>query len=281
MLDYQTPGAGAPVQKIGGSGGPAVVAARNKHRTFREKENLFRETTVVSNSGNPGKLWRTVTSLLGVPSHSSTVQLAFSADDFLGFMGRKFETVCADTNGAPPAGFGFVECNLSSFEMSSEEDIRRIFQSSPAKSCDPDPAPKFFVKDFLDCLLPFITRMCNVSLKESCLPPSQKKAMITPRIKKPGLDRDDVNNYSPISNLTFISKFMEKIVAKQLIAYLASSNLMPRLLSGFRSGHSTETAILRVLSDIYSSIDQGQVAFLTLLDVSAAFDTVDHDILLE
>ena len=87
--------------------------------------------------------------------------------------------------------------------------------------------------------------------------------------------------YRPISNLTFISKVMEKIVAKQLIAYLASNNLMPRLQSGFRSGHSTETAILRVLSDINSSIDQGQVALLALLDVSAAFDTVDHDILLE
>ena len=119
------------------------------------------------------------------------------------------------------------------------------------------------------------------SLQQSCLPPSQKKALITPRIKQPGLDRDDVSNCRPISNLTFISKVMEKIVAKQLIAYLASNNLMPRLQSGFRSGHSTETAILRVLSDIYSSIDQGQVAHLALLDVSAAFDTVDHDILLE
>ena len=123
--------------------------------------------------------------------------------------------------------------------------------------------------------------MCNVSLEESCLPPSQKKAMITPRNKKPGLDKDDVNNYRPISNLTFISKVMEKIVAKQLIAYLASNNLMPTLQSGFRSGHSTETAILWMLSDIYSSIDQGLVALLALLDVSAAFDTVDHDILLE
>ena len=229
-----------------------IEAARNKHRTFREKENLFWETAVASNSGNPSKLWRTVTSLLGVPSHSSTVQPAFSAEDFLGFMGRKVETVRADTNGAPPPVFGSVECSLSSFELSSEEDIRRIILSSPAKSCDLDPAPTFFVKDFLDCLLPFITRMCNVSLEESCLPPSQKKALITPRIRKPGLDRDDVSNYRPISNLTFISKVMEKIVAKQLIAYLASNNLMPRLQSGFRSGYSTETAILRVLSDIYT-----------------------------
>ena len=81
--------------------------------------------------------------------------------------------------------------------------------------------------------------------------------------------------------LTFISKVMEKIVARQLIAYLVANNLMPKLQSGFRSIHSTETAILRVLSDIYSSFDQGQVVLLALLDVSAAFDTIDHDILLE
>ena len=258
-----------------------IEAARDKHRSFRERENLFWETTVASNSGNPGKLWRTVTSLLGVPSHSSTVQPTFSAEDFLGFMGRMVETVRSDTDGAPPPAFGFVDCSLGSFQPSSEEDIRTIIQSAPAKSCDLDPAPTFFVKDFLDCLLPFITRMCNVSLKESCLPSSQKQAMITPRIKKPGLDRDDVNNYRPISNLTFMSKVMEKIVARQLIAYLVAINLMPKLQSGFRSGHSTETTILRVLSDIYSSIDQGQVVLLALLDVSVAFDTVDHDILLE
>ena len=126
----------------------------------------------------------------------------------------------------------------------------KIIQSAPVKSCDLDPAPTFFIKDFLDCLLSSITRMCNVSLKESCLP------LITQRIKKPGLDRDDVNNYRPISNLTFMSKVIKKIVAKQLIAYLVANNLVPKLQSGFRSGHSTETAILRVLSDIYSSIDQ-------------------------
>ena len=66
-----------------------------------------------------------------------------------------------------------------------------------------------------------------------------------------------------------------------MIAYPASNNLMPRLQSGFRSGYSTENAILRVFSDIYFSIDQGQVALLALLDVSAAFDTVVHDIILE
>jgi len=63
--------------------------------------------------------------------------------------------------------------------------------------------------------------------------------------------------------------------------YLTSVDLLPTLQSGFRAGHSTETAILRVLSDIILAVDRGDVAALVLLDLSAAFDTVDHDILLQ
>ena len=87
-------------------------------------------------------------------------------------------------------------------------------------------------------------------------------------------------NFRPVSNLSFMSKIVEKVVAKQLTEYLDCNNL-PKLQSGFRRFHSTETAVLKVLSDVYTAIDQGQVALLALLDVSAAFDTVDHTILLD
>ena len=76
-----------------------------------------------------------------------------------------------------------------------------------------------------------------------------------------------------------ISKLPERIVAEQLTGYLQSADLLPQLQSGFRSGHSTETAVPRVLSDIMTAIDGGDVAALVLLDLSAAFDTVDHHIL--
>ena len=62
--------------------------------------------------------------------------------------------------------------------------------------------------------------------------------------------------------------------------YLSSADLMPPLQSGYRQGHSTETAVLRVLSDILQAVDNGDLAALVLLDLSAAFDTVDHSILL-
>ena len=70
-----------------------------------------------------------------------------------------------------------------------------------------------------------------------------------------------------------------QFVARQLNSYLTSSNLLPSLQSGFRAGHSTETAVLRVLSHLLEAVDGGDVAALVLLDLSAAFDTVDHSIL--
>ena len=82
---------------------------------------------------------------------------------------------------------------------------------------------------------------------------------------------------------TFVNfvKSGERAVAKQLLDYLKSSNLLPTLQSGFRPGHSVETAILRVVADILAALDRGDFAALVLLDLSAAFNTVDHAILLE
>ena len=92
--------------------------------------------------------------------------------------------------------------------------------------------------------------------------------------------KEDLASYRPVSNLPFISKTLEKIVALQLVSYLEANNLLPPHQSAYRRGHSTETALLKVLSDLVSSVDSGGLALLSLLDMSAAFDTVDHDILM-
>src|SRR6218665_1386682 len=89
------------------------------------------------------------------------------------------------------------------------------------------------------------------------------------------------NNFRPISNLSFISKTLERLGSLQLLPYLERSGLLPTYQSGFRANHSTETALLSLLSDIYSAIDKSQLSLLALFDVSAAFDMVDHQILLE
>ena len=130
----------------------------------------------------------------------------------------------------------------------------------------------------LPCII--LTDMCNKSMQEGCLPASQKHAIISPIIKKAGMDAEDVKSYRPISNLTYMSKLIERMVYRQITTYLEANHLLPKFQSGFRARHSTETAVLKVLSDIFTATDQGSIGLLGLLDMSAAFDTVDHEILL-
>ena len=108
---------------------------------------------------------------------------------------------------------------------------------------------------------------------------SQKQAIVTPLLKEAGLDAADMANYRPVSNLTFLSKTVERVVAKQLNGYLAANGL-PRLQSAYRRGHSTETALLRIMSDVFAAADQKRVTLLALLYLSAAFDCVDHILLM-
>ena len=103
---------------------------------------------------------------------------------------------------------------------------------------------------------------------------------MTPLFKKPNCDRI-FKNYRPVSNLPYASKLIESAVANQLKSYLVANNLIPVNQSAYRAGHSTETALLKVQNDILLSMDSGNVVALTLLDLSAAFDTIDHVILLK
>ena len=96
----------------------------------------------------------------------------------------------------------------------------------------------------------------------------------------PGLDTADMNNFRPVSNLSFMSKLIERAVVSQLNEYLVTNNLLPRFQSAYRRNHSTETALLRIWSDILMAADDRKVTLLSLLDMSAAFDCVDHAILL-
>jgi len=78
----------------------------------------------------------------------------------------------------------------------------------------------------------------------------------------------------------FLSKLLERLVARQLLAHLNSNGLLPRFQPAYRAHHSTETSVLKVLTDILLAVHAGDLSALVLLDLSAAFDTVDHGILL-
>lgn len=107
-----------------------------------------------------------------------------------------------------------------------------------------------------------------------------KHAVVQPLLKKPGLDPTDLANFRPISRLPFISKILEKIICNQITAFLKENNILEVFQSGFKSLHSTESALLKVFNDIYLETDSGNYVVLVLLDLTAAFDTVDHEILI-
>jgi hypothetical protein len=136
------------------------------------------------------------------------------------------------------------------------------------------------LRENVDVLAPFLVELFNRSLLHGVVPTVFKSAYITPLLKKPDLDPAENKSYRPISNLSVLSKTLERLVARKLLAYLYAADLMPDLQSAYRSHHSTETAVLKVLADILRAVDSGDLAALALLDLSAAFDTVDHQTLL-
>ena len=107
-----------------------------------------------------------------------------------------------------------------------------------------------------------------------------KMASVKPLLKKQSLRSDEFKNFRPISNLGFLSKVVEKYVAKQLIDYLDANGLDVSYQSAYRKLDSTETALIRVHNDIAIVSDQKRSVILLILDLSAAFDSVDHCILL-
>ena len=106
-----------------------------------------------------------------------------------------------------------------------------------------------------------------------------KFALLRPLLKKLGLALIE-KNFRPVSNLPFLSKLIERIVAFQLIDYVKQNNLYEPLQSAYKDGHSTETALLCVMQDLLMAKETQHVSILIMLDLSAAFDTIDHSLLL-
>ena len=124
------------------------------------------------------------------------------------------------------------------------------------------------------------SRTSSTHLTTGIVPPDLKTAIVKPLLKKPSLDKNLLKNYRPISNLPFLSKILEKVVLHKLLSHLQENNLSNPFQSAYRAGCSTETVLLRIVNDILSALDNDNISVLLLLDLSAAFDTLDHQILL-
>ena len=205
------------------------------------------------------------------------------ASKFLNFFDNKITSIRNVLDNACIDIPTFKEFNgdaFVSFEHVTEDEVGTIIKNSPTKHCDLDPMPTFLLKECLDVLLKCITKIINNSLTTGEVPQCFKKALINPLLKKPGIDSEELSNFRPVSNLPFLSKILEKVVLKRLMSHVSHNHLSETLQSAYKAIHSTETALLKVLTDMLNFIDQKKVCLISLLDLSAAFDTIDHSVLI-
>ena len=259
------------------------LTGRNLHHNYVHNEDF-----IENNSADQGKLFRAVKSLL---SETKTLSLPagldseVAANDIGLYFVRKVQNIQDNLSSSAEPDESFEppseRCHTDSFAQFNQltmDDVRDIILRSAKKSCKLDPIPTSMVIHCMNELLPVITSMVNMCLQSGYFAEEWKEALVHPLPKKCGLDFD-FKNLRPVSNLQFISKLTESAVADQTQAYMSHHRLYPVLQSAYRKHHTTETALLRVHNDILMSMNKQHVTLLVLLDLSAVFDTVNHDIL--
>lgn len=169
---------------------------------------------------------------------------------------------------------------LNAFRPVAESEVEKLLKRASNKSNSLDFLPTSLLRECSEVFVPIITRLANLAFVEGKFPDNLKSAVVTPLIKKPNLNRDDPANFRPISNLNTIGKLLERLILNRLQPHLAKSPCFNRYQSAYRTGHSTETALLRITDNVLRAIDNKRATILVELDLSAAFDMIDHQLLI-
>ncbi len=226
-------------------------------------------------------LFRTFNSLLCPPSPPPTSSI--TADDFATFFTNKTKTISSQFSPPltqdPQPTRSTDQTPIFSFCPLTEAEVSKLLLSSHPTTCPLDPIPTHLLQAISPTLLPALTHI-NTSLLTGIFPTTFKQARVTPLLKKTTLNTSLLENYRPVSLLPFIAKTLERVVFNQVSLFLSQNNKLDAKQSGFRSGHSTETALLSVTEALRIAKADSKSSVLILLDLSATFDTVNHQILL-
>ena len=146
----------------------------------------------------------------------------------------------------PPLNTLLTPCKskLSIFKPTTDSEVITIIRNSSKASCSLDPIPANLLCDLLPVLAPAITHLVNAALSPGTFPSQLKSAIVMPLLQKLGSDVEVLKNYRPVSNLSCISKVIEKVVASRILDHMKENNLLDPMQSAYRSGHSTETALI-------------------------------------
>jgi hypothetical protein len=263
--------------------------AHHVAKLITSSRRTFFRSLINKHKNQPRHLWSTLNTLLNrksPPSLPTTESYPVLAMSFLTFFNDKISKLCSAfplsnvtnsfTNIFPPSPPPIFD----HFSPATPDEISSAILASSDATCSLDTIPTFLLKACLPSLLIPITNLVNLSLAENKFPLPFKHAIVTPLLKKFNLQSEELCNYRPISNLNFISKIIERIIQKRLCIHLNSFNSITPFQSAYRRFHSTETALLKIQNDLLLSANEQKTSALILLDLSAAFDTIDHSILL-
>ena len=267
------------------------LEGRYLHALQSAKTRYYRDL-IDSNTHNQRQLFRTLNKVMHrekknpLPDSCDSQQLA---NDFNNYFHEKVDKIRRSFSQNNELAFQYdntidsndrAEGALHSLRPLECLEVEKLILKSASKQCELDPIPTALVKNCVSELTPVITRIVNMSLEQSCFPDKYKSALVKPLLKKPGLD-PIFKNYRPVSNLSFVSKIIEEAASFQIQDHIKKNGYFEKMQSAYRPKHSTETALIKVLDDVLTSLDDDNVVFLSLLDLSAAFDTVDHGLLIE
>ena len=217
-----------------------------------------------------------------LPSYSSPTMMA---NKFNNYFIEKIENIRASfpvkSNTCNGHGMNaYRGPTFSQFKPITSMELKKIILSKPIKTSSQDPLPAILFKECLDELLPALTVLVNQSLSEGSMD-ELKDTVITPLLKKAGLDPEVLKNYRPICNILYLSKLIERTVLAQCNEHLDEIKGHVQCQSGYKPKHSCETLLIRITNDVFVCLDKSKCTLMLLLDLTAAFDTVDHDILLD
>ena len=169
---------------------------------------------------------------------------------------------------------------ITSFWPLDKKEICNIIENMNPTTCMTDPCDTGFLLRFKETIIDAISMIVNQSLTTGEFLDDWKMAIVRPLIKGPNLDTQ-LKNYRPISNLSFLSKIVEKAAQLQLQDHFDQQSLLPKHQSAYRQHHSTKTTLLNICDKILKNMEDGKCTSIVSLDLSATFDTVNHTILLE
>ena len=270
----------------------ALVEIRNKYNfEIKNTRSMFYKNQLNNSASDPKRLFGTLDKILGrtkkkiIPTRNNE---RTTAKQMAEFYVNKISNIRNDLSLTASTFSNYADnaipsssTSLNKFSPMNIDELKTTLTSMNNKTCRLDPISTSIVKKNITHLLPILLHIVNSGIATSVFPRELKHALVTPIIKDEEKSSEDYKNYRPVSNLPFVAKVFELSIYSQLNEHIESNGLHNKYQSSYRKNHSCETALVRMIGDFQHMVSEGFCVALVLLDNSAAFDTVDHRILLQ